>query len=126
MCTLRALLRACWMNSRGALRCDQLARQAGGHVHAPLIGDARAGAPPQLDRGLVAADLHADLLQQPVGVRLHRAQAFLGEQLVGRQRTRDVGRCERRLRAARLARRTGAAAEAACGRVGVSHGLPSW
>jgi hypothetical protein len=86
MVTERAGLRAYWMNSAGAPR-DPDARAA---------LDIGTRAAPQVDRFRIAADLHADLLEEPVGMCLDRHQLLFLQHLVGRRGSRDEG-CRRRM-----------------------------
>ena len=44
----------------------------------------------------VAPNLEADFLEQLVRVALYGLQTLFGEQLIGRNGPRDVGRCRRR------------------------------
>ena len=78
---------------RAGLRasCVKLARRGGAqrpHVARieadPLAVDRGPGVAEQRQRHLVAADLDADVGQDPVGVRLDERQALLPQQLVAR------------------------------------------
>jgi hypothetical protein len=68
-------------------------------VHAAVIDDAGAGLAPQLDGRVIAADLVADFLEQLVGVALDGLEALGRQQFVLGDRSRDVGRRQRRRRA---------------------------
>ena len=90
MCTLRAGLRACWMNSRGAVRCTSARhRPRGKRTRSPSTS---APAAFQICSASGSSrKIEADLLEDRVGVALDEAQALLVQHLEARQRASDVG-----------------------------------
>ena len=67
----------------------------------PFAIDRRAGLAPKGERRIVAAELDADLLQNPIGLSLDEVEAFLAHQDIRGDLTPDTGD-DRGRRASRL------------------------
>ena len=83
MSTERSGLRACWTKLRGADSGDDRLEEPRLEAHA-LSLHVGARLAPQRQRGRVAAELDADLLEDPIGGPIDEVQAFLVQQAVGR------------------------------------------
>ena len=105
----------------------EFAREAAGHMHAAGIADRSTGTLPQAERDRVAADFHADLFEQLIGMRLDREESFFSQKLIGGQAAGDESGRVRRLRTPRLARLAGARTGAPRGRgIRIAHAPAAW